>query len=179
MGLRGEVALAIALVGAVVAGVLFGVTAPQMNRTFLGIERTDVRRNVDRARNAIASELTALESTIHDWAAWDDTVQFVEGTAPGYAGANLFADTFVNLRLNDMVFYDAAGRLVDARGFNLEQDEPVIPSESQIAALAPLVAQSRGTESVSGRAGLLAVGGELALVSWGTSVGQDNCMFPS
>ncbi len=165
MGLRGEVAFAISLVAVVVVVVLFAVTAPQMNRTFLGIERADVRRNVDRARNAIASELASLESTIHDWAAWDDTVHFVEGTAPGYADANFLPDTFANLRLNDMVFYDAAGRVVDARGFNLERDEPMVPSESQIGALAPLIAQSRGAESVSGRAGLLALGEDLALVA--------------
>jgi diguanylate cyclase (GGDEF)-like protein/PAS domain S-box-containing protein len=165
MSLRAQVVLGISAVGVIVLALLFTVISPRVSRAFLDIERSDVRRNVDRARNAIATELSALESTIHDWAAWDDTVSFVEGKDRGYADSNLLADTFTNLRLNDMVFYDAAGRLVEARGFNLEEDEPTPPSESELTALALLAAQSRKADGISSRAGLVSFDGELALVA--------------
>jgi hypothetical protein len=100
MQLRTQVGLGVSVVVVVAAVLVFGVVSPQLTRTFLDIERVDVLKNVDRARNALATELIALEATAHDWAAWDETVRFAEGAAPGFADENLFAETLTNLRLN-------------------------------------------------------------------------------
>ncbi len=165
MRLRTQVILSIGVMVALVVGLLLGVALPHLKGAFLGIERTEVQRDIDRARNALSTELAALEATSHDWASWDDTVAFVEGTAPDFASANLFADTFENLRLNGMAFFDSAGRLVDARGFDLERKEAVSLSEAETAALRAIGAQSRAADDVSSRSGLVSFGAEIALVA--------------
>ena len=164
MRLRMQVVLGLGVTLAIVVAALFGVVSPQLKRAFLDIERAQVGRNVDRARSVLATELATLEATAHDWASWDDTVGFVEGTAAGFADENLFAETFVNLRLNGMAFFDSAGRLVDARGFDLEQNEPASLSEAQMAALTSIMALGRSAGDTSSLAGLVAFGDELALV---------------
>ena len=165
MRLRAQVILSIGVMVAVVVGLLLGVALPHLKRTFLGIERTEVRKDIGRARSAMATELTALEATAHDWASWDDTVGFVTGADPGFAEQNLFAETFTNLRLNGMAFFDSAGGLVDARGFNLELNEAAPMSEAQMVALNSIVALGRSADDTSSLAGLVAFGDELALVA--------------
>jgi diguanylate cyclase (GGDEF)-like protein/PAS domain S-box-containing protein len=160
-----QVVLGIGVMAAVMVALLFGVALPHLKRTFVDIERTEVRKDIDRARNAMATELTALEATAHDWASWDDTVGFVMGADPEFAEQNLFAETFANLRLNGMAFFDSMGRLVDARGFNLEQDALAPLFETETAALDTAAAISREVDDVSSRAGLLVFGGQFALVA--------------
>jgi diguanylate cyclase (GGDEF)-like protein/PAS domain S-box-containing protein len=159
-----QVVLGLGVTLAIVVAALFGVVSPQLKRAFLDIERAQVGRNVDRARSVLATELATLEAIAHDWASWDDTVGFVEGTAAGFVDENLFAETFVNLRLNGMAFFDAAGRLVDARGFDLERNEPVPLSETQMATLGSIVAVGQPADDTSSLAGLLAFGDDLALI---------------
>jgi len=164
MRLRAQVVLGIGVVVVVVVALLFGVVSPQLKRTFSNIERAEVRRNVDRARNAVTAELSALEDMSHTWAAWDDTAGFVEGTAPEFPDENLYAETFANLRLNGMAFFDSAGGLIDARGFNLELNETAPLSEAQMVALNSIVALGQSADDTSSLAGLIAFGDELALI---------------
>ena len=150
---------------AVVLALLFVVVFPQLHRTFSGIERVDVRRNVERASNALATELSTLETVSHDWASWDDTVAFVQGQEPQYVDENLFPETFTNLHIDLMAFFDSSGRLVRAQGFDLVQEAPAALPGAEVAAVASLVSRDRAADDTSSRAGLLAFGDELALVA--------------
>lgn len=153
------------MVAVCVLAVVLAVIAPRVRQAFLDIERTQVERNVERARAVLVTELAALESTSHDWAAWDDTAAFVAGRGPKYVESNLISDTFVNLRLNAIAYYDLVGKLIFARGYDLEADEPKALSESRIAALNALGMAKRATDDVSSRAGLVSSAGQLALVA--------------
>ncbi len=164
MSLRGEVALGIALVGVVVTVVLFAVTAPQMARSFSTIESGEVVKDVGRLRNAMTAELANLESTAHDWAAWDESAEFVRGTLPTFPEANLMPDTFVNLRLSFMVFFDSADRVVYAKSYNLEGGEAPSPRDFLTAAV-PVLALWQSVEDTSSRAGILAFGDRLAFTA--------------
>jgi len=164
MRLRTQVTLGIVAVAGVVVAILFGVVLPQLDRTFLDIERSGVETHVDRARNALQSELDALEATAHDWGAWDETLTFVGGENDGFAGANLLAETFTNLRLNAMVFLDPAGRVVAAPGFDLEVDAPMALPEAQLAWIREIVASRRRDTETASYADVASVGDGLALV---------------
>ena len=164
MSLRRQVALGIAGIAVLVVVLLFTVVAPRLSRTFSAIERAEVEKNVDRVRNAVATELSSLESTSHDWAAWDEPAGFVQGTRPSFAEENLMEATFVNLRLNFMVFFDSAERVVYAGSYGLEQSGAPLPGQF-LTAVNPVLALWQSADDTSSRAGLMAIGDHLALVA--------------
>ena len=45
---------------------------------FLHLEESTVKRNVDRAVNALNDEMDVIYSTNQDWANWTDTYNFVD-----------------------------------------------------------------------------------------------------
>jgi diguanylate cyclase (GGDEF)-like protein/PAS domain S-box-containing protein len=164
MSLRRQVALGIAGIAVLVVVLLFTVVGPRLSRTFLAIERAEVEKNVDRVRNAVVTELSNLESTSHDWAAWDEPASFVQGARPSFAEENLMQATFVNLRLNFMVFFDSAERVVYAGSYGLEQSGAPLPGQF-LTAVNPVLALWQSADDTSSRAGLMAIGDHLALVA--------------
>lgn len=153
------------MVAIIVSVVLLAVIAPRVRQTFLKIERTEVERNVERARAVLDAELAGLESTSHDWAAWDDTAAFIAGRGLDYVERNLAADTFINLRLNALAYYNLSGELVFSEGFDLVKGEGKALSQTQIAALNEVGRAGRAADDVSSRAGLMSSTGQVALVA--------------
>ena len=64
------------------------------------------------------SDLDNLLSNNLDWAAWDDTYQFVRDGNSAYIENNLMNTTFSNLDLQFMIFADASGQPVYSIGYD-------------------------------------------------------------
>ena len=84
---------------------------------------TEVQRgktNIQRTLNAMPSDLLdRLNRSTTDWAAWDDSYTFIQGLNPDFVESNLLSDrTFVNLGLNFILFFDAAGKIVFERALD-------------------------------------------------------------
>jgi len=162
--LRGQIALGMAGIAITVVVLLFFVVSPYFQTTFSNIERTEVEKNVSRARNAVTAELSNLESMSHDWAAWDEPFDFVQGTRPSFAEENLTENTFVNLRINFIVFLDSAGQVVYSEIYGLEGVETLTPGDILTAAT-PVLALWQSVDDTSSRSEVLALGDRLALVA--------------
>jgi diguanylate cyclase (GGDEF)-like protein/PAS domain S-box-containing protein len=163
--LRAQVSVGVILLSAIVAALLFTVVGPWYQRTFAAIERAEVEANVGRARNAVANELANLETTSHDWASWDEPFEFVRGTRPQFAEDNLMEETFVNLRLNFMVFVDSSRRVVYAGDYGLAGAGAPTPHDF-LASVEPTLALWPSLDDTTSRAGVIAVGDGLALVAF-------------
>lgn len=82
---------------------------------------TDTRTAVgvlESSSAAVASELERLVAICGDWAAWDDTHQFVQNRDSDYIDANLADETLANLGIDFMVFTDASGRILHAKAID-------------------------------------------------------------
>jgi len=165
MRLRTQVLVGLAVVAAIAVALFISVGTLYLRNQFLEMERMDVRRNLDTARNAVSTELAGMETASHDWAAWDDTFEFVQGKNPRFIEDNLTAETFANLRLNLMALYDGSGRLVDARAFDLEEGVSTATSADMMGALRTIVPTTPLPADTAGRTGLLLIDGSLALVA--------------
>jgi PAS domain S-box-containing protein len=88
---------------------------------FAQIELQQTRQNVERVTQALANDLKELNRTARDWAGWDDTYAFVQDGNDDYIQENLIDTTFVNLRLNFMLFINTAGQIAYAKGLDLQQ----------------------------------------------------------
>ena len=165
MRIRAQVVLAMCAVAVIVSGVLIVIVAPRVRSAFDDVEQRIVSRDVELARNLLSSETSALESTAHDWAAWDETAEFVNGQHPTYVAENLGADTMINLRLTLIALYDVAGNLVYAEAFDLDAQTQEEPSAEAVAAVTAVVPLARSVDDVISTAGLVTVGDRLAIVA--------------
>ncbi len=78
MTLRQKTLILIAVIFIVLIAVLYFVSRAILLDNYLRLEERLVQQNVERVRSALINELSGMESVTDDWAAWDDTYQFVE-----------------------------------------------------------------------------------------------------
>jgi len=88
--------------------------------SFADLEHRYMEKDVERALNALRSDLAVLDGTALDWAAWDDTYAFAASRDSRFAEANLSDDVFSYLRLNVMVFLDTEGKLILGKAYGLQ-----------------------------------------------------------
>ena len=94
------------------------------------IEEENTHQSVERALSALSCDLSSLETTVDDWASWDDTYAFIEDTNPDYIESNLTDETFIGLGLNFMLFIDTSGEIVFGKALDLHNEEEVPISRS-------------------------------------------------
>ncbi|MEM2997179.1 MAG: CHASE4 domain-containing protein, partial [Candidatus Bathyarchaeia archaeon] len=78
-----------------------------------------------------------MDATNEDWASWDDTYNFIEDKNRDYIDSNLVDSTFINLRLNVILYYDSDGKLVFGKAYDYENRKEVSLPRSLLEHLAP------------------------------------------
>jgi signal transduction histidine kinase len=73
------------------------------------MEREQVVQDLQRVQDAVLAEVGHLESTVADWATWDDTYAFAGGENPAYVQDNLDSKALQNLRVDLFLLLDPAG----------------------------------------------------------------------
>ena len=109
------------------------------------LETVYMQQNTQRIVNALDNQLHNININLSDWAVWDDTCAFVQGTLPEYFESNLLDPSFVNLELNLMVFTDISGRVILSKMVDLEteQETPISSAlQAQVAHLADALSRS-------------------------------------
>ena len=113
---------------------------------------------MNRAVSAIAREVLALDNLCHDYAAWDDTYQFISDHNPKYLQSNIVEETYKDLRLNVIAYFDSQGKYVAGSGYDLIRGEffnynevitigpghPLLTHKTATAALSGIIDTPRG-----------------------------------
>jgi len=123
---------------------------------FATLEQEDATIQVQRGRNEIKATLDKLQAFGSDWSFWDDTYQFVADHNPEFIENNLMDQTFIDQRLNLMMFFNSQGQLIHQQFFNLENAKPSEPDTSTVEAILavpPLVRDNPGATEI--RTGIL------------------------
>jgi diguanylate cyclase (GGDEF)-like protein len=107
------------------------------------LEHQDVQENLKRVQNAIVDDLDKMASIAEDWGAWDDTYYFVNDKNERYVENNLQIKTFLNLKLNVMIFTNNSGELVFAKGADLKDESEMPLPDGLIAHLEKSLLLSR------------------------------------
>ncbi|MFC2058212.1 CHASE4 domain-containing protein [Chloroflexota bacterium] len=129
--------------------ILYGTARITIFNSFSHVEENDTSRNVNRALSALANEISALDTTTYDWAAWDDTYEFIEDANNDYVESNLVDGTFIDLSLNLMLFVDTKGHIIFEKAFDLlnEEEIQIPPSLQQHLTVENLLLNHTDTES--------------------------------
>lgn len=106
----------------------------------------------DAFEKIFKSELKSLEILCIDWAFWDDTYEFIKDRNERYIASNLVESTFVDTKINVMVFVDKNGELVFSKFYDERWREKELPK----VFLSP---------QIKGKTGFLKFDGGIILVS--------------
>lgn len=93
--------------------------------SFANLEEQNLHQNARQTARLIDDEISKLESTLVDWARWDDSYQFVADGNRSYIENNLNPSSIVNLNLNFIVFTDIRGQMVYGKAVDLETESEV------------------------------------------------------
>jgi PAS domain S-box-containing protein len=123
------------IIGATFYGViilLFFISRNILLDSFLELEKQNTVQNTEHVLSILSQESANLEATAGDWAAWDDTYAFIEDADTEYVESNLVDGTFIELRLNLMVFVNSAGQIVFSKAFDLNNEKEIpVPQSLQ------------------------------------------------
>lgn len=128
------------------------------------LEEKDVQRNIERALNAVASDIEEITFTAESYAVWDETYAFMLGKNPNYVETNYYSETMINLSINFVLLYDQTGKLISGTGYDLENDQIFAIPESLQTSIVPDSPLLQNIEPDSGFSGIVSVEGSPWLV---------------
>lgn len=144
---------------------LYLVTQGVVLQGFARIEQDFAVRGVERARDALQEELATIDATCGDWAAWNDTRDFVLGNNPTYREDNLATQSLATINLNFMVAYDETKELSFLVGANIDDGSELPPPADLEPALKATPALFSHTSPSDTKTGLLKLHRGVALVA--------------
>lgn len=125
--------------------VMYSAMSGILLKRFERLEIEHVSEDIRIVRNALAVNIDSLAFKAADWAAWDDTYQYVEDLNPDYIEANLVDEGFTALGINLLMIADTKGQVLVGKAFDLEKSREVtVPVE---------LAEMLGPEQVLGKLG--------------------------
>ncbi|MBU0718074.1 MAG: HAMP domain-containing protein [Planctomycetes bacterium] len=80
--------------------------------SFIALEQDEAVKDLERSRQALLREIEHLSLLTHDWAAWDNTYDYVLSPKADYEEANLTDGVFNDARLNLIYIVNPEGALV-------------------------------------------------------------------
>lgn len=110
--------------------VVFFIARTMLLDDFAEMEDSATRQNTERAMNVINAKLDTLEQITNDWAAWDDSYDFIADANEDYIETNLTDETFTTLELNLIMFIDISGNIIYEKAFDLEKESETTTSDA-------------------------------------------------
>jgi signal transduction histidine kinase len=153
MTLRKKMLLLIGVTLICMVGVVYAASRFVLLDDLAEIEEHYARKNVERVLSTWYSVVSDFEIQTRNWAAWDDTYTFIETGDIEYIRSNLTKETFMNLRLDLMIFINSSGQTVFSKAFDLynEEEIPVPPAMIQyLSDNRPLLGEPGTENSKSG-----------------------------
>lgn len=87
--------------------------------SFDRLEEQNTEKNIERAKDALSSDIERLESIVGDWAPWDEAYEFIIDGNEDFIRTNLNPSTLPNLKLNLILFYNISGNLVYGQNIDI------------------------------------------------------------
>ena len=155
MGLKGKTTAILALLLGVLLVADYLVVDRIVLPNFTAIEHEGAIDDLERATNAIGNEAASLGLVVSDWAAWDDTYEWMRTGEAEYVETNLAPSTFIDNDIGLIFFYDADGKPVWGKAYDLETGKETALEEFPAGAppaFADLLAHEHETSTITGLA---------------------------
>lgn len=133
MTVRQKTLLLIGGVQLIALGLFWWGSSSIIMRRFAGLEQGFTEEHIQRVKEAFRAQLGRLDTTVIDWAWWDDTCRFVDDGNKAFEASNLSDTMFTGNRINFFALLDARGREVYVTGFDLATSRKVVVSAADMA----------------------------------------------
>ncbi len=120
----------VTLIGLII--VLYAASQTILLNSYKDMEGREVREKTQRALDILADELSTMNNITADWAAWDDTYEFIEKAGDEYIQSNLVDTTFTGLKINYMVYVDTSGQVVFGKGVDINNGNRLFPVQETL-----------------------------------------------
>jgi len=118
-------------------GVSMALSRAFLLERYAEIENAQVKRNIQRGQDALDREVSYLDDTTADWAAWDDSYAFIQGKDRDYVSSNLVNSSFENLKVNYILLFDSTGMIAAGKGYDFRNHRPLEIPPGLLSELAP------------------------------------------
>ena len=135
MNLRKKTLLTILLINSVLFISLLIISKSIVMDGFKDIEMDYAEQNVKRAINVLNDESKHLDTIVYDWAAWDDTYDYINNQNQNYLDSNLLDGTFTGLGLNIILYVDLNDTVIYEKTFDLETETELLYSTELIVSI--------------------------------------------
>ena len=108
-----------------------------LSREFYRIEDRRIGDNLERILDTQKFDLDKLSIKLSDWAARDDTYEFIEDKNQKFIDSNLTSLTLQNLRINFTVFVNGKGEIVASKGLDYNNAREMAFPEGLLALIYP------------------------------------------
>ncbi len=125
MSLRSKVGIIVLCVFLIYGVVDFGIQRFIIFPSFLSLEHEEAIKDMKRIVHAIQGEINHLDSFCADWAAWDDTYEFIETGSEDFIRANLPMSTFTGNNLNLIYFVNKNGKVIWGNAYDLNTEKKI------------------------------------------------------
>ncbi len=153
MSIRTKVLLIIFVVFFILSIISYLVSQDFILRNIDIIESKHIQNDTLRLLTILYDDINKIDVILEDWAAWDDTYQFITDKNQYYIKSNLVNVTFPNLDIELMIFLDNTDQVVFAKRIDLasEEEAPIPPRWAILwEADSPLVGHTDPTDRVNG-----------------------------
>jgi PAS domain S-box-containing protein len=155
LGLRKKTQLITTLVLLGLLAGLYAITRRTLLVQFSRLEEEQTRQHLDRVSGAIKNEFDLLNGSARDDSMWDDAYNFVQHPDPDWGDNNFSEDTYQHMRLNVLMYLDAAGDAVFAREFDTVARQRKPARTEIVTALVHLAQSLHPMASEEGTSGIL------------------------
>lgn len=102
------------------ASLLYFISVNVLPQSYAAIEKAALEKDLARANDSLNSVAKILREKLRDWAAWDDTYQFIIDQNPAYIDSNLGVINLANLNINAMLFANMNGEVLFKRAIDIQ-----------------------------------------------------------
>jgi len=101
-----------------------------MLASFVALEDQRSREDVKRVGQTLEQTVTQIHEKSVDWSNWDDTYQFLKDKKSGYIQSNMMESSFIDLKMDMILFLDAPQNLYFGLAVPRLKDLPLLDPES-------------------------------------------------
>ncbi|MGV7221337.1 MAG: CHASE4 domain-containing protein [Nitrospinales bacterium] len=91
--------------------------------TFKDLENREAEKNINRAMEILVSDIKDLDQFVYDWAAWDESYEFVKNHNQVYIDSNMYPEYSKNQNHDLYYYWDADGKPILNKELNKNGDK--------------------------------------------------------
>jgi diguanylate cyclase (GGDEF)-like protein/PAS domain S-box-containing protein len=123
--------MVVLLICALLGGIIF-VSRGVLLNNFIILEEKQTTSDIETATKVIFNQIDQLNLHAKDWATWDDSYNFLLDGNQEYIDSNLTNEAFDSIQINFIIFASSDGTVVQAKGYDLEQQKDLVVPQSLI-----------------------------------------------